>query len=135
LTGGAPQASAGARLVNQLLGFCRYDGSAMQPHLPRFLPYAVLAGSLGLTAMASLAPRPGQPVAAFFPPWWASARAFDAAARSGGEIVRVGALSTILVMMPNRTDPMPQDLARRLHEFGALLLIDAQALGACAGTF
>jgi hypothetical protein len=103
-----------------------------QIRLPRAVPYLVLVASVGLTGMTTLAPRPDRPIAAIFPPWWSPARAFTAAAQSGGEIVRVGALPTILVMAPSGSDPSQSDLPRLLRNAGALLLLDAQALGACS---
>ena len=82
--------------------------------------------------MASLAPQPNRPVAAIFPPWWGVVRAFEAAGQTGGDIVRTGAFPTILVMAPSRSNPSQSDLIRHLREAGALLLLNAEALGACA---
>ena len=98
------------------------------PHRSRtLLPYAVLVVSLVLTGIAALAPLPGQPVAAVFPPWWGAARAFAAAARSNSPVVRLGLFPNI-VILPGLTT----GASSRLHRAGALLLLNAQALGACA---
>jgi hypothetical protein len=104
----------------------------MPRQVPRILPYFVLTASVCLTGMTGLAPRPDHSVAAVFPPWWGPAQAFNAAARAGGVIVRTGAFPTILVIAPG---PPGADLSRRLHQAGAFLLLDAQALGACSQPF
>jgi hypothetical protein len=82
--------------------------------------------SVGLTGMAALGPKPGRPVAAVFPPWWTAERTFNAASLTGGSIVRFGGLASILVL----TSGTP-DLHARLHDAGAWVLLDAQALGGC----
>jgi hypothetical protein len=99
----------------------------MHCRLFRLVPYALMAVSIALTAMVALAPMPNRPVAAFFPPWWSAERTFGAAARSGAPIVRFGSFTGILVLAAGEPE-----LFRRLHEAGAWLLLDAQALGACA---
>jgi hypothetical protein len=93
----------------------------------RIFPYAILAASVGLGGIAALAPSPDRPIAAVFPPWWTAERAFSAAALSGAPIIRFAGLPNILVLASG----VP-DLSRRLRAAGALLLLDAQAVGACA---
>jgi hypothetical protein len=68
----------------------------------------------------------GAPIAAVFPPWWSAERSFAAAASAGGAIVREGAWSNILVVMPG-----DGDFAHRLQAAGAWLLLDPRALDAC----
>ena len=46
-------------------------------------PSLVLLASLLAAAWLGMQPRPGQPVAAVFPPWWGLTRAFAAAAAAG----------------------------------------------------
>jgi hypothetical protein len=99
----------------------------MSNRLFRTLPYAVMAASVGLSGFVALAPAPDRPIAAIFPPWWPAERIFSAAAISGAPIVRFGGFPNIVVLSPG----VP-DLSRRLREAGAWLLLDAQAVGACA---
>jgi hypothetical protein len=91
------------------------------------IPYTILAVSVGLTAASGLAPSPNHPVAAIFPPWWTAEQSFTAAAQAGAPIVRTGAFANILVL----TSGSP-GLSQRLHAAGAWLLLDAEALAACA---
>jgi hypothetical protein len=85
----------------------------------------LLASALG-TAWLGLRPVAGAPVAAIFPPWWDDERSFAAAASTGGAIVREGAWSNILVVTS-----ADGDLARRLRDAGALLLVNPAALDGC----
>lgn len=91
-----------------------------------FVATTLLAVSIMATAWLSLAPVPGKPIAAVFPPWWTPAQTFGAAARAGGDVVRFGGLPGILV-----TAAGTPDLAGRLRSVGAWILLDAQALGGC----
>lgn len=77
-------------------------------------------------AWLDLRPRPDRPIAVVFPPWWRAAAVFRAAAHAEGVIIRTGAWPTILVVQS--PDPMFQ---ARLRNAGAVLLLDAQALGGC----
>lgn len=64
-------------------------------------------------------------VAAVFPPWWSAARAFDAAA-GAGRIVALGRLSSVLIVHGD-----PAQLAHRLREAGALLVLDSSLSAGC----
>ena len=91
------------------------------------IPYTVLVVSAGLTAFATLAPVPGRPVAAFFPPWWTPAEGFVAAAAADAAIIRTGAFATILVLAAGSST-----LPHRLRSAGAWLVLDARFTGGCA---
>jgi hypothetical protein len=91
------------------------------------IPYTILAASVGLAAASGLAPSSDHPVAAIFPPWWTAKQSFAAAAQAGAPIVRTGAFANILVLASDQPG-----LAKRLYAAGAWLLLDAQALAACA---
>jgi hypothetical protein len=64
--------------------------------------------------------------AAFFPPWWSAARAFEAAG-SAGQVSQVGALSTILIVHSTE-----RDLGARLREAGAWLVVNPIDLASCS---
>jgi hypothetical protein len=64
-------------------------------------------------------------MAAIFPPWWGSARAFEAAA-SVGDIAGVGKFQTILIVH-GKSD----GLATRLHAAGAVIVVSSQLFVAC----
>ena len=80
-------------------------------------------------AIAALAfqARPGaEIVAVAFPPWWNAQQILLAAASADAAIVRTTAVSAILVVRPNDHDGLA-----RLHNAGAWLAIDPQAIAAC----
>jgi hypothetical protein len=64
-------------------------------------------------------------LAAIFPPWWGSARAFEAAA-SVGDIAGVGKFQTILIVHGNS-----KRLAAGLHAAGAVVVVGAPLFVAC----
>jgi hypothetical protein len=100
------------------------DGSGR----PSWWP-ALLLFTLSFFGMAGLSFRPTSAdasIAAVFPPWWTSERAFAAAASAGDAVVREGAWSNILVIRPS-----DDRFAERLHAAGAWLLLNAKALDAC----
>jgi hypothetical protein len=103
--------------------------SAATMRTQALVPYATLAASITVMAFAALVPKQNDPVAAIFPPWWTAARGFEAAALSGVPIVRTGAFANILVLAPGQPN-----LPARLHAAGAWMVVDAMALGGCAGT-
>jgi hypothetical protein len=77
--------------------------------------------------IATLQPPPeAETVAAVFPPWWGPQRAFLAAASTGAEIIRTGAVPTILVLHMTSRDGI-----RRLYQAGAWFTADPVALGGC----
>jgi hypothetical protein len=98
----------------------------MQVRLFRSVPYLLLAASVVLSGIVTLAPAPNRPVAAFFPPWWSAERSFVAAAAAGGAIIRFGGIPSVLVLASGTPD-----LTGRLRLAGAWLLLDARAIGAC----
>jgi hypothetical protein len=65
-------------------------------------------------------------VAVVFPPWWNAARVFAAAASAGAAIVRVGGISSVLVVQPAARDGL-----ERLRDAGAWFVVNPQAVGAC----
>lgn len=97
--------------------------------LGKWIPCAALAlGSVFAVGVSSIAPRPGGPIAAIYPPWWSATRSFIAAA-SGGMPVRFGATDFVVVVMPE-TD----DAAHLLRQAGAWLLLDPKMLGGCSAS-
>ena len=88
---------------------------------------ALLISSFIVIAALSLQVRPGaEVVAVAFPPWWNSEHAFRAAASANAEIVRATAVSSLLVVRPDRHGGLS-----RLREAGAWLTMDPQAIAAC----
>ena len=86
----------------------------------------LIASFVGMAAL-SLQARPGaEIVAVAFPPWWSAQRIFTAAASANAAIVRTTAIPSIVVVQPDRRDGLA-----RLHESGAWLAIDPQAIAAC----
>jgi hypothetical protein len=87
----------------------------------------LLAASWLVIAGLALQARPGaEVVAVAFPPWWGAEQAMTAAASAGAAIVRVTAIPSLLVVRPDG-----QDGLARLHEAGAWLAMDPQAVAAC----
>ncbi len=85
----------------------------------------VTTASLGPLAVAlatTLAPPPGGPVAALFPPWWNAGHVITEA-WTAGPVIRQGAVPFIVIVAaPNRA---------RLHASGAWLLLNPGAAGGC----
>jgi hypothetical protein len=67
-------------------------------------------------------------IAAVFPPWWKASRVFEAAA-GAGPLLDAGQAS--FVMLVGFTDPGVPD---RLRSAGALVLLDAAAVGCAPST-
>ena len=86
---------------------------------------AIPAGFLAV-AVAGEAPRDPGHIAAVFPPWW-SARQVSEAAASAGLIQAGGGLSNIVIVAGE-----PARLAERLHDAGALVLLDPEAARGCS---
>ena len=95
---------------------------AAASHWPAWLNATVLLlASVTAVAALTLQVRPGvEVVAAAFPPWWNARQIFEAA------IVRTTALPGILVVRPHDREGL-----NRLHQAGAWLMIDPQAIAAC----
>jgi hypothetical protein len=88
---------------------------------------ALLLVSFVAVAALSLRIQPGtEVVAVIFPPWWNSQQALLAAASANAAIVRTTALPAILVVRPDDHEGLT-----RLHDAGAWLAIDPQAIAAC----
>lgn len=93
-----------------------------------WLAPAILAlASFVVVPVLAAAPRDPQVGAAVFPPWWTPSRAL-AAADDAGEILAVGSVPFIVI-----TRSAAGDIAPRLRAAGALLVIDPQTAGLCAG--
>lgn len=110
--------------------FAENAGMRIPPSSPRrsWLAPAILAlGSFVAVPVLAAAPRDPQVAAAVFPPWWTPSKAL-AAADDAGHILAVGRASFIVIV--RSTDG---DVAPRLHASGALLVLDPQAAGPCAG--
>ena len=84
-------------------------------------------------AWLALSPKPGQPVAAVFPPWWGTGRAFAAVASAGGRVVRAGAWASLVVVAPEADAQagVQAGLGGRLVAAGAWLIVDPRSLGGC----
>ncbi len=90
-------------------------------------PAAMLALSWVAVTCMALRPDPGaELVGIIFPPWWSATQAVAAAASTGAEIVRLGAVQTILVVRPARNDGIA-----RLGAAGVLLAVDPLLAGGC----
>jgi len=88
---------------------------------------ALLVASLVAVATLSLQVRPGtEIVAVAFPPWWSTARAFQAAASADAAIVRMTAVPSLLVVRPDQHDGLA-----RLCKAGVWLAMDPGAIAAC----
>jgi hypothetical protein len=97
------------------------------PRWPWLNAAALLVSSWIAIATFSLQVRPGaEVVAVAFPPWWSAQRVFLAAAAANAAIVRDTALPALLVVRPDDFDGLT-----RLHEAGAWLVMDPQAIAAC----
>lgn len=90
------------------------------------LPVVTMLSSLAGVAWLTLAPQPGRPVLAVFPPWWDRARVVEAVIRAQGSLVGLGAWPGMLVAAA----PAP-DLPERLRAAGAWLLLDARNAAGC----
>jgi hypothetical protein len=88
---------------------------------------ALLLVSVIAVVALSFQVRPGvEVVAVAFPPWWSSQQVFEAAASADAAIIRTTAIAAVLVVRPNDHDGLT-----RLHQAGAWLTIDPQAIAAC----
>jgi hypothetical protein len=87
----------------------------------------LLVASFFAIAALSLQVRPGADVVAVaFPPWWSTQEIFAAVASANAAIVRVTAISSLLVVQPDSHDGLA-----RLRESGVWLTIDPRAIAAC----
>jgi hypothetical protein len=89
----------------------------------------LLLASFVAIAALSLQVHPGtEVVAVVFPPWWNSQHALQAVAAADAAIVRMTALSAVIVVRPDGQEGLV-----RLHDAGAWFTIDPQAIAACFG--
>ncbi|NVN86021.1 MAG: hypothetical protein HXX15_08010 [Rhodopseudomonas sp.] len=105
------------------------QASPIKPTRPSawFYPSVLLVASWVAIAAMSLQVRPGaEVVAVAFPPWWNSQQVIVAAASANAAIVRLTALPAVLVVRPDDREGI-----LRLHQAGAWLAIDPQAIAAC----
>jgi hypothetical protein len=87
----------------------------------------LLLASFVAIAALSLQVRPGtEVVAVVFAPWWSSQQSLLAVASANATIVRITALSAVVVVRPDDHDGL-----LRLHHAGAWFTIDPQAVAAC----
>lgn len=100
-----------------------------------------LACGLVATAPLALAPRPGGPVAALFPPWWDASRAFEATVLAQAVMVRAGAWPALVVAAdalsardgsPGAGVARAPALGERLRAAGAWLILDPRSLVGCS---
>jgi hypothetical protein len=88
---------------------------------------ALLSASFIAVAALALQARPGaEIVAVAFPPWWSAHQVLLAAASADAAIVRITAMPTLLVVKPEGREGLA-----RLHQAGAWLALDPQAIAAC----
>jgi hypothetical protein len=88
---------------------------------------ALLLASVVAVGALSLQTHPGaEVVAVAFPLSWSSQQVFEAAASAHAAIVRTTALTAILVVRPDGHEGLA-----RLHQAGAWLTIDPQAIAGC----
>jgi hypothetical protein len=87
----------------------------------------LLIASFITVAAMSLQARPdAEVVAVVFPPWWSSQQALLAATSANARIVRLTALSSVLVVQPDDAGGL-----KSLHDAGVWLAIDPKAIAAC----
>lgn len=84
----------------------------------------VLVLSLIFSAAIALQPRPGEAVAAIFPPWIKGKEAVERVWRAEGRATGLGGLDNVVLVRGDAPD-----LAARLRREGALLIIDATLAG------
>src|ERR1700760_2366878 len=103
-------------------------GAVSTSRWPGWLNAAVLlVASWVAIAALSLQVRPDADVIAVaFPPWWSTRQSVLAAASADAAIVRMTALPSLVIVRPAAADGV-----RRLHEAGAWLAMDPQAVAAC----
>lgn len=87
----------------------------------------LLAVSFAGLCWLELRPADDNLVAAIFPPWWSEARSIAAVASADGAILGWGRFRTIVI---TRSDQ--PGFAERLHDAGALLLVEPSELTGCS---
>jgi|GEM_PF-1195877 len=104
------------------------DADCLHHGLKAFLPaLGLLTFSLTWSLGLTLWPRPGQPVAAIFPPAQAGAPAFNAAAAAGADtVLSFGGFASVILAQSSRPD-----FPDRLYSQGALMVLRAPLSGGC----
>lgn len=91
------------------------------------IPVIITASTLVAAALGAAAPATAEgAVAAMFPPWWGREQAVAAAAAADALILRAGAVGWIVIVRSDQPE-----LAARLHDRGALLVVGSAGLGGC----
>jgi hypothetical protein len=86
----------------------------------------LIASWIAIAALSLRARADAEVVTAVFPPWWNARQAFVAVASANAAVVRTTAVPSLLVVRPADNDGLT-----RLHQAGAWLIIDPQAVAAC----
>lgn len=103
------------------------SGGDRQSAIRTWLPaLALLFVSTVAVAWLELSPRDDRFVAAVFPPWWGAARSIAAVAEADGAIMGQGGLGSIVLTRSDRAG-----FVERLHQAGAVLLLEPSALIGC----
>jgi hypothetical protein len=79
-----------------------------------------------IAALTLKVPAGTELVAVAFPPWWSAQQVFLATASANAAIVRMTAVSALLVVRPDDNDGLT-----RLRKAGAWLTVDPLAIAAC----
>ena len=101
------------------------ESSTVRTWLPAI---AMLAASVAAAGWLEFRPVDDRFVAAVFPPWWGAVRSTDAVVAAGGAVLGWGGMSSIVI---TRSDG--DDFIVRLHQAGALVLLEPARFGLCAG--
>lgn len=91
-----------------------------------FAGFMLTFGAIALAAMTATAKPNAESIAAVFPLWWSEQQSLLAAASAGAAIIRLGGLSSIVVVQPS-----PENGAQRLRQAGVWIALDPLALEAC----
>jgi hypothetical protein len=103
-------------------------GTAGAASLAAWLPaLGLLAASFAGLCWLELQPVDENFVAAVFPPWWSEARSIAAVTAADGAILGWGRPRSIVITRSNHPG-----FAERLHDAGAVLLIEPSYLSGCS---
>jgi hypothetical protein len=87
---------------------------------------AMLASWVAVAYVSLRLPADAEVAAVVFPPWWDAQQAMSATASANAAIIRTGIVPTILIVELAKPDGLA-----RLHEAGAWLAVNPQAIGGC----
>lgn len=102
------------------------DTGTLEGRLAWTLPVLLMLASLCGVTWLTLAPHPGRPILAVFPPWWDRSQTLQALIVADGSLVGLGNRADILVAAGSGPG-----LARRLRKAGAWFLLDARNSAGC----